>query len=335
LERKRRRSSPAAAATKTSEPLVATEQLLELYGRMVVVRRLEEALGQAHAAGHFRGPLHRCDGQEAVGVGVTSALHPGDTVTSTHRGHAHFVGAGVDLNRMVAEIFGKATGLCKGRAGHQLIADAGRGLLGGNSIVGGTIPIAVGMALAHRTLAPGRIAVCIFGDGTVNAGTFGEGLNMAALWRLPVVFVCENNQFGLTVHLTRHMAHTRIADRAVGFGIPAEEVDGNDVEAVAAVARRAFASARAGGGPRLLVAQTYRQQGFSTTDLGGYRDERERDRWPDPLDVTRARLLARGVDRTTLERVEEDGRAAVAAAIAYAMESPYPDATDVTARARR
>lgn len=302
-----------------------SQQLLTLYRRMVLVRRLEEALGDAHAEGHIKGPLHQCDGQEAVGIGVTAVLHPPDTITSTHRGHAHYVGMGVPLNPMVAEMMGKATGICKGRAGHMLVADVEHGLLGGNGIVGGGLPIAVGMGLAHRNQKTGGVAVCFFGDGTVNSGAFNEALNMAALWHLPVVFVCENNQYGLTVHLQRHLANTRIADRAHGYGIPGTAVDGNDVEAVVVHAETAVKRARAGDGPTLLVAQTYRRRGFSTSDVGGYQPSEEADEWPDPLDVTRERLYDAGVTEETLQDMEADVAQEVKAAIAYGLDSAFPD----------
>jgi len=302
-----------------------TAALLDLYRRMVLVRRLEEALGKAHAQGQIKGPLHRCDGQEAVGIGVTSVLRREDTVMSTHRGHAHYVGKGVDLRRLVAEIMGKAAGYGRGRAGHMLIGDASCGLLGGNGVVGGSIPIAVGAALAHRNLRTGGVAVAFFGDGAVNSGAFNESLNMAALWSLPAVFVCENNQYALTVHLARHLAHTAIVDRAAGYGIPGEQVDGNDIEAVVAASHRAVTRARSGGGPSLLVAETYRRSGFSTSDVGGYQPPGEAAAWPDPLEVTRVRLLERGVAAGDLAPVEADAQAAVDDALRYGIESPPPD----------
>ena len=300
------------------------ERLLELYGRMVLVRRLEEALGRAHAQGQIKGPLHRCDGQEAVGIGVTSVLRADDTVMSTHRGHAHYVGKGADLKRMVAEIMGRATGYGGGRAGHMLIGDARRGLLGGNGIVGGSIPLAVGAALAHRNLSTGGVAVALFGDGALNSGSFNESLNMAALWTLPVVFVCENNQYALTVHVRRHLAHLRIADRAAAYGMPGEEIDGNDIEAVAAAAGRAVGRARGGAGPSLLVAETYRRTGFSTSDVGGYQPTDEAERWPEPLRLARDRLLARGASESQVAGAEAQAHAAVEEAVAYALDSPFP-----------
>lgn len=308
---------------------LSAERLLELYGRMVLVRRLEEALGRAHAQGQIKGPLHRCDGQEAVGIGVGSVLRENDTVMSTHRGHAHYVGKGVDLGRMVAEIMGRATGYGRGRAGHMLVGDARRGLLGGNGIVGGSIPIAVGAALAHRNLRTGGVAVAFFGDGALNSGAFNEALNMAALWTLPVVFVCENNQYALTVAVRRHLAHLRIADRAAGYGISGDEVDGNDVEAVVASAGRAVARARDGKGPTLLAAETYRRTGFSTSDVGGYQPAEEAERWADPLQLARARLLDRGASEADVATAEAQAQAAVDAAIAYALSSPFPTPGEV------
>jgi len=312
-----------------------TSTLQRLQYRMTLVRALEVALGDAHAKGLFRGPLHRCDGQEAVGIGVTSILEQIDFITTTHRGHAHIIGKGVKLGPMVAEIMGKATGVCQGRAGHQLIADVGKGVIGGNGIVGSSIPIATGMALALKRRASGGVVVCFFGDGNVNAGAFNEGLNMAALWRLPVVFVCENNQFGLTVALNRHMANPEIVDRAAGYGMPGENVFGNDVEVVAERAAAAVARARSGEGPTLLVAQTYRRLGFSTTDLGGYMSPEDLERWPDPLDVTAERLRTSGVEQRELDSQADTAQAEVAAAVAAAVDAPYPDVADYLSRARR
>lgn len=306
-----------------------TQRLLELYRRMVLVRRLEEALGKAHARGQIKGPLHRCDGQEAVGIGATSILHSGDTITSTHRGHAHYVGMGIELRGLVAEVMGKGTGLCKGRAGHMLVADAQRGLLGGNGIVGGGLPIAVGMGLAHRNLDTGGVAVSFFGDGAVNSGAFNESLNMAALWQLPVVFICENNQYGLTLHLDRHLAHRNLVDRAQCYGIPGETVNGNEVEAVVKSTAAAVEQARSGGGPTFLVAETYRRLGFSTSDVGGYQPAEEVEQWPDPLLVARSRLFEAGVDELTFQEMEEAATIEVQDAIAYAVDSPYPEAAGI------
>jgi TPP-dependent pyruvate/acetoin dehydrogenase alpha subunit len=317
------------AVQDVAEDRLELPPLRELYRRMVLVRRLEEALGRAHAQGQIKGPLHRCDGQEAVGIGVTYVLRRDDTVMSTHRGHAHYVGKGADLNRLVAEIMGKATGYGFGRAGHMLIGDASRGLLGGNGIVGGSIPIAVGAALAHRNLGTGGVAVSFFGDGAVNSGSFNESLNMARLWTLPVVFVCENNQYGLTVHLRRHLAHTRIVDRAHGYGIPGEEIDGNDVECVVAAAARSVERARAGGGPSLLVAETYRRTGFSTSDVGGYQPAEEAVAWTDPIQVTGRRLRERGVSEDDLRAIEAQARTLVDDAIRFGLESPQPDPAEV------
>ena len=312
-----------------AEDGVEVPHLRELYRRMALVRQLEEALGRAHAQGQIKGPLHRCDGQEAVGIGVTYVLRRLDTVMSTHRGHAHYVGKGADLRRLVAEIMGKATGYGRGRAGHMLIGDPQRGLLGGNGIVGGSIPIAVGAALAHRNLRTGGVAVSFFGDGAVNSGSFNESLNMAMLWTLPVVFVCENNQYGLTVHLRRHLAHTRIVDRALGYGIPGEEIDGNDVERVVAAAARSVERARSGGGPTLLVAETYRRTGFSTSDVGGYQPAEEAAAWPDPIHVARGRLLERAVSEDDLLAIDRQARAEVEDAIQFGLESPLPEPAEV------
>ena len=197
------------------------EQLEEMYRRMCAVRELEEEIGRQHKLGTTRGPIHRCDGQEAVGVAVTAALAPTDIVTSTHRGHAHYIGKGADLRRLAAEIFGRKTGYCFGRAGHMLVADASIGLLGGNGIVGGAIPVATGQAFAFQVQRSARVAVCFFGEGAAQIGAFHECLNVAGLWRLPIVYVCEHNQYGLTVHARNQSSVTDIAPRAAGTACPA------------------------------------------------------------------------------------------------------------------
>jgi pyruvate dehydrogenase E1 component alpha subunit len=305
-------------------------RLLELYYRMVVVRKLEELLPKQHAQGKIKGPIHTCDGQEAVGIGVCSVLKKGDTITSTHRGHTHYIGMGIDLNILLAEIMGKANGLGKGQGGHMLIADREHGILGGNGIVGGGLPIATGQALAHKNLKTGGICVCFFGDGASNEGAFHECLNIASLWKLPVIYVCENNQYGLTTAIRRHMAHLNIADRALGYGIPGVEVDGNDILAVIEVAEQAADRARSGEGPTLVVAQTYRRKGFSTTDIGGYQPPEEVNDWPDPLLVTSNQLSAIGVKAEEIEKTNVKAEQSVEAAVKFGLESPYPDPIVIT-----
>lgn len=222
------------------------EQQEEIHRRMVLTRRLEERLGELAKAGKTRGPLHRCDGQEAVGVAACTALEVDDYVCTTHRGHHVYVGKGLDPRRIVAEIFGRATGYCGGRGGHMLLGDVRTGMLGGNAIVGAGIPAATGMALSIQLLKQPRIAMAVFGDGAAQTGICHEAMNMASLWKLPVIFLLENNQYGLTVRQELQSAVRDLAGRAACYAMPGEIADGNDP--VAVMTRRASISAPRSGG---------------------------------------------------------------------------------------
>lgn len=301
------------------------DEQLEMHRKMVVVRRLEERLGELHKAGKTRGPIHRCDGQEAVGIGATAVLGVGDFVTSTHRGHAHYIGKGVDIGGVAAEILGRATGSCGGRAGHMLIGDRDKGMIGGNAIVGGSIPAAAGMALSIQVRGASDVAMCFFGDGAAQTGICHEAMNMAGLWKLPLVFVLEHNQFGLTVH---HTVQSPVADlslRAAGYAMPAEIVDGNDAMAMYRAAATAVERARRGEGPTLIEAKTYRMQGFSTSDMGGYQSEADLAAWRarDPLAVSR-RALVDSVSAQRLDDLEAAAIAEVDAAVEEALAAPPP-----------
>lgn len=302
------------------------DEQLEMHRKMVVVRRLEERLGDLHKAGKTRGPIHRCDGQEAVGIGATAMLGTGDFVTSTHRGHAHYIGKGVDTHGIAAEILGRATGTCGGRAGHMLIGDKDKGMIGGNAIVGGSIPAATGMALSIQVRGGSDVAMCFFGDGAAQTGICHESMNIAGLWKLPVVFVLEHNQYGLTVH---HSVQSPVADlsvRAAGYAMPGVIVDGNDAAAVYRAVAEAVERARRGEGPSLIEAKTYRMQGFSTSDMGGYQSEEELAAWAqrDPIQVSRRALMeAVGADR--LDATEAAAIAEVEAAIEAALAAPLPE----------
>lgn len=304
------------------------DELAELYRRMKVVRLLEEAIGRLHKEGRTRGPIHRCDGQEAVGIGATAMLEREDIVTSTHRGHAHYVGKGVNTGALMAEIMGRATGTCRGRGGHMLVADREIGLLGGCGIVGGALPVAVGQALAFQVQKKPNVVVAFYGDGAAQIGAAHEALNVAALWKLPVVFVCEHNEYGLTVAARLQSSVADLVSRASGYGIPGEKIDGNDLLAVYAAVSTAVQRARRGDGPTLIEAKTYRLLGFSTSDVGGYQPAEEIERWKprDPLLRTAARLGAARV-------AELDAAAAgeVDDAIAFALASPNPELAELEA----
>jgi TPP-dependent pyruvate/acetoin dehydrogenase alpha subunit len=303
------------------------EELEEIFRRMCLVRELEEALGRLHQRGLTRGPIHRCDGQEAAGVGATMALAPADVVTSTHRGHAHYVGKGVPLGPLVAEIQGKATGTCGGRAGHMLVADAERGLLGGSGIVGGALPVAIGQALAFQIKREPRVVLACFGEGAAQIGACHEAMNTAALWKLPVVFFLEHNAYGLTVPAEAQSSVADLAVRGRAYAIPAETVDGNDAVAVFRAVLAAAGRARAGDGPSLIEAKTYRMAGFSTSDVGGYQPAEELAAWAerDPLRRLADTLLPTlGADRVNALR--EAAAMEVRAAVEAALAAEPPDA---------
>ncbi|MXN17954.1 hypothetical protein GR170_08910 [Pseudooceanicola sp. GBMRC 2024] len=301
------------------------EAQLEMFRRMCLVRALEEELGRQHKAGTTRGPIHRCDGQEAVGIGVTAALETADKITTTHRGHAVYIGKGMQPGPVVAEIFGRATGACGGRAGHMLVADASVGMIGGNAIVGGGIPAAAGMALSMQVLGQPQVAVTVFGDGAAQTGICHEAMNMAGLWKLPVVFVLEHNHFGLTVPTEVQSATEDFALRAAGYGMPAVTVDGNDAVAVYRATAEMAERARRGEGPGLIVARTYRVEGFSTSDMGGYQSPEEIASWKarDPLDIA-AEALRSSYDADTLEAVRSAARQEIDRAFEEAFAAPFP-----------
>jgi pyruvate dehydrogenase E1 component alpha subunit len=305
----------------------AFEELCVLFTRMILVRRMEEALGRLHKEGRTRGPIHRCDGQEAVGIGATAMLRPEDTVTSTHRGHAHYIGKGLDAGRVLAEIMGRKTGYGGGRAGHMLIGDRALGMLGGNAIIGAGLALAIGHALAHQALGNGRVSMCFFGDGAAQNGLCHEAMNMAGLWQLPIIFVCENNQYGLTVHTRQQSAVENLADRAAGYAMPGIVVDGNDIVDVYRTAGRAVQRARMGEGPSFIEAKTYRLEGFSTSDMGGYQPAEEVEIWRerDPIARLRDRLLPE-LGEDMVNRLDHEATQALEGALTQALAAPLPSA---------
>ncbi len=279
---------------------VSKEQLLALYERMLLIRRMEEQLRSDAAAGNLPGAVHLYIGQEAIATGVCAQLRESDWITSTHRGHGHFLGKGGDPKAMMAEIWGKRTGICKGMGGSMHVADFSKGILGANGIVGAGFAIATGAAFAAKVTHDERIAVAFFGDGASNQGVFMECLNVSSLWKLPLIFVCEHNQFSEFTP-SAHVTSGEIADRARAFKIPTTVIDGNDVVAVSQAAGEAVARARRGEGPSFIEARTYRIQGhLEAEDLflagGKYREKHEIDEWrlKDPLDRAREGLLAAG-----------------------------------------
>jgi pyruvate dehydrogenase E1 component alpha subunit len=300
--------------------------LLELYRRMATIRRAEERLSQLFADGEVPGFLHLSIGQEAVPVGVCAALERGDTVASTHRGHGHALAKGMALEGFFAEIMGRASGVCAGRGGSIHVADMSIGMLGANGIVGGGLPLATGSALAHQVKGRPNVAVAFFGDGAMAEGAFYECLNLARLWRLPLLLVCENNGWGEFSPLERQFA-AKLAALGAAFNIPHEEVDGTDVEAVAAAARRRVEPARRGEGPQILECLTARWRGHYEGDPQKYRDSSNLNaaRGADALALAAARLAAQGVDAERLAGIERAIAERIDTVVAAARAAAEPD----------
>lgn len=308
-------------------------QLRAAYRKMLLIRRFEEAAEDSYMRGLTHGTMHLSIGQEASAVAACMDLSDHDNITSTHRGHGHCVAKGADVARMFAEFFGRETGYCKGRGGSMHIADVAKGNLGANGIVGGGIPIAVGAALTAKQLRTGGVVVCFFGDGANNEGAFHEALNIAAVWKLPVVFVCENNKYGMSVSTERSTAVRRIADRAASYTMPGTAVDGNDFSAVAEAVQGAVARARAGDGPSLVEAETYRTRGHSRSDRNRYRTKEEIEAWVarDPIPKMASMLTTHGIaTEDELVEIETGVVAEIQAALKFALASPEPDAAEVT-----
>ncbi|MDC0116212.1 thiamine pyrophosphate-dependent dehydrogenase E1 component subunit alpha [Octadecabacter sp.] len=294
---------------------------------MMLIRKFEEGAEDSYTRGLIHGTMHLSIGQEASAVGSCMSLSDDDKITSTHRGHGHCVAKGADMGMMFAEFFGKETGYCKGRGGSMHIADPAKGNLGANGIVGGGLPIAVGAALSAKRLGTGAVTVCFFGDGANNEGAFHEALNMAAVWKLPVVFVCENNKYGMSTSTERSTAVKNIAERAVSYDMPGVTVDGNDFSAVTEAVDTAVARARAGDGPSLVENMTYRWRGHSKSDRNRYRTKAEIADWMerDPI-AAMARLLVdhKLIDESGVEKLEAEAEQIIKEAIAFAADSPDP-----------
>jgi TPP-dependent pyruvate/acetoin dehydrogenase alpha subunit len=304
-----------------------------IYGKMVLIRYFEDHLYHLFLQGLVPGTLHQYQGQEAVAVGVCSALRDDDVIFSTHRPVGHFLAKGVSARSIAAELWGKVTGCSGGKGGQMHLADASKGAFPSNAIVGANIPIATGAALGFKLSGSDRIAVSFFGDGATNIGAFHEGINLAAVKKAPVVFVCENNQYAASTHISHNMLIRNISERAAAYGIPGKTVDGMDVLAVHQNAREAVRQARAGHGPTLLEFLTYRYAGHSRGDPGGYRDKAELTAWRsrDPIAKLRQQLVNQGkATAEQLEQIESECRLAVEDAVIFAMESPEPSIEALT-----
>jgi TPP-dependent pyruvate/acetoin dehydrogenase alpha subunit len=302
------------------------EKLRDIYIKMLHVRNFEDKVAYFFSMGMVHGTTHLYVGEEATGVGVCAALEAEDLITSTHRGHGHCIGKGIDLKRMMAEFLGKEAGYCKGKGGSMHIADLSRGNLGANGVVGGGIPIAVGAGITTRMERLKRIVVCFFGDGATNQGVFHESLNLASIWKLPVLFVCENNQYGMSMSCKRAMNVDNIAVRATSYGMPSRTVDGNDViavlEAVSEVRDYVLRE-----GPYLLVCETYRILGHSKSDANRYRSKEEIEEWKQKCPIRRMRryLLENKVfTDAELDEFEQQARIDLDEAVKYAESAPYP-----------
>jgi pyruvate dehydrogenase E1 component alpha subunit len=296
------------------------------------VRKFEETALRFFQEDKLRGSVHLYIGQEAVCSSVIALLGPSDYITSTHRGHGHGIAKSRDLKRAFAELMGRETGFCKGRGGSMHICDLEKGNLGANAIVGGGLPIATGSALAQKMRGSGNITVAFFGDGASNQGTFHESLNLASVWKLPIVFVCENNGFGISVPVSQSTSVKDIADRAPGYAMPGYVVDGNDVIAMLDAFAKCSERARKGDGPSLLEAKTYRWKGHWTGDPEVYRTREEVTEWMKkcPIKRHRAYLLQNNVaDESELCEIERKAAADAAEAAEYALNSPEPDPISV------
>jgi len=302
--------------------------LLEFYRKMAEIRAFEDAIVDVYRRGEMPGLVHSSAGQEAVAVGVGAALRLDDLITSTHRAHGHVLAKGADLSMMLLEIMGKAGGLCRGKGGSMHLADLTCGVLGANGIVGGGVGIALGAAYSASLRRSGQVVASFIGDGTMNQGILFEVMNMAALWRLPLVWICENNQYGQYSHV-RQVSAGELIERPRAFGIPTHSVDGMDVVETALVAAEAVDRARRGEGPTFVMADTYRFSGHHVAELNvPYRSAEEIDEWRvrDPLLVHGRRLVADGVaEQTTLDEIERAARERVTAALVFALAAPDPD----------
>jgi len=301
--------------------------------RMLLIRKFEEVAEASYMRGLVHGTMHLSIGQEASAVGAVLALRRDDYILSTHRGHGHCIAKGADPKLMLAEFFGKESGYCRGRGGSMHIADLQGGNLGANGIVAGGLPIAVGVGMSIKAQRQDRVCMVFFGDGAANEGAFHEALNMASIWKLAVVFVCENNQYGMSMDIAKAMAVANVADRASAYAIPGVTVDGNDLPAVAAAARLAVERGRSGGGPSLVECKTYRLRGHSKSDRNLYRTKEEIDAWRkrDPILRLRVELLAQSrLTAQELAAIEAAADAEIQSALEFAKTSAEPDPAQLT-----
>jgi len=317
---------------KNKEQLIGGEieksKAEDLLYMMVLTRAFEENAEEMFALGKVHGTGHLSIGQEAIAAGAGPALNEDDYLLNTHRGHGHFLVWGGDLNRMMAEFLGKETGYCRGRGGSMHIADVESNNLGAQGIVAGNLPISVGVGLSIKMRKTNQIVLTLFGDGAANEGAFHESLNMASIWNLPIIYLCENNQYAMSMAFERAFRIEQISDRANAYGIKGETIDGNDVIAVHKAVRRATEQARKGNGPTLIEAITYRYKGHSKSDKQLYRTREEVKKWMEKDPIKRfAKLL--DVDDTQLKEIENKAQVDIQKAVAFAEQSPEPEISSI------
>lgn len=318
----------------TESPVVAKDVMIEMYHRMLLARKFEETVFDVYRRGWMPGLAHLADGQEASSIGVCAALRDDDTITSTHRGHLHIIGKGGQVEPMMAEVMGKVTGYCRGKGGEMHIANVSLGILGANGIVGGGIGIAAGSAWTAKRAGKGRVSVAFFGDGAINQGIWYETANMAVIWKLPLIYVCENNQYTEFTNYQKLQAGGGLVTRGIAMGMPGEEVDGNDVLAVYAAAQKMVERARRGEGPSMLVCHTFRYGGHHVGDPGTkYRPKEEIEEWrrKDPIPRFEKVLVEHGIlSPNEIEETHSQVEKRLADAVEAGRNAAFPDVSEVT-----
>ncbi|MFP4302052.1 MAG: thiamine pyrophosphate-dependent dehydrogenase E1 component subunit alpha [Spirochaetaceae bacterium] len=321
----------SSGKNKKKKPDLSKEQLREMYTQMLLTRAFEEKVAYFFSRGMVHGTTHLYVGEEATAIGAIANFENDEWMTSTHRGHGHTIAKGLDVNRMMAELLGKESGYCKGKGGSMHISDITMGHLGANGIVGGGIPIATGAALTVKLRGEDKVVLCFFGDGAINEGTFHESLNMASAWRLPVVYICENNQYGMSMSAKRATNIDDLSLRAQAYGIPGKRIDGQDVFEVYDAVKEAKEHARTNG-PYLIISETYRYLGHSKSDANAYRTKEEISEWKkkDPIPRMRSYLEENKIFTPgELDTMEADAKQAIEDAVEFANKSPDPNPEDL------
>lgn len=322
-------ASPDELRSRAAALQLSAEDMIEMYQTMCLIRHFEFMADRLYAAGKVHGTMHLSAGQEAVAVGTSRAVRKEDYLINHHRGHGHFIAKGTDINLMMAEFLGKDTGYCRGRGGSMHIADFTSNNLGANGIVGGGIPQAVGVGLALQMQRRSEVVVAIFGDGAANEGIFHEAMNMAALWKLPVLYICENNKYGMSMDVERAVSKLPIAQRAEAYGMAWRCIDGNDLLEVYETMRWAADHARSGQGPVLVETITYRYFGHSKSDRNLYRTKEEIEMWKktrDPIERFKRQLILAGMlDDTLAAQIDQEAENVIVKAVEFAEASPEPD----------